>query len=194
MKRRLLTIASAALSALSGLLLLATAIAIAVSCTLEPSYALHRGRLTLAGGLVTWATENSRRLTPEELRQAAHNHPPFLTWHELWPLSRMWHALGIWAQEESGIDSLDILHDDGQNVFGRGTTTIRRRYSFRLWLPLALFVILPFYRTRRWLKKLQRDSRRRRGLCPVCSYDLRSSPERCPECGAAVPQDMIQRR
>ena len=46
--------------------------------------------------------------------------------------------------------------------------------------PLAGIILLP-----RWMRRLRRASRRRRGHCPACNYDLRglarNSP--CPECG-----------
>lgn len=49
-------------------------------------------------------------------------------------------------------------------------------------LVVPAFAIRLCLRCRRWLY------RRRHGLCARCGYDLRASPERCPECGTPVPR------
>jgi hypothetical protein len=57
--------------------------------------------------------------------------------------------------------------------------------AVRAWLPMTLLLVLPAL----WLNRhLQARRARRVGLCPTCGYDLRASPERCPECGAANPR------
>jgi hypothetical protein len=48
------------------------------------------------------------------------------------------------------------------------------------WVLFLLTGVLPTY----WLtKRLRVLARIRRGHCPVCGYNLRATPERCPECG-----------
>ena len=49
-----------------------------------------------------------------------------------------------------------------------------------LWFPLAAFAACPLWWAHRRRKLRRRLDRR---LCPACGYDLRASPERCPECG-----------
>jgi hypothetical protein len=51
---------------------------------------------------------------------------------------------------------------------------------------LAGFAAAPLgWLARRVVRARTGRHRRRAGLCPACGYDLRVTPERCPECGAA---------
>lgn len=57
-----------------------------------------------------------------------------------------------------------------------------RYYGIPYGYPLILFLILPFWR---FVLYLRRRHRIPFGICRKCGYDLRATPDRCPECGTA---------
>ena len=64
---------------------------------------------------------------------------------------------------------------DGQNS---------RFFAVPYWALFLLTAALPALYLVLWRRGRRRS---RTGLCPTCGYDLRATPERCPECGTEVP-------
>jgi hypothetical protein len=55
------------------------------------------------------------------------------------------------------------------------------------WLLFFSILLLLRAAVRRALRGSLAHRRTLRGLCPACGYDLRATPDRCPECGAPAP-------
>ena len=58
-----------------------------------------------------------------------------------------------------------------------------RFFVFPAWFPALAFGALPTYAIVSRLRRRCEAS----GCCPTCGYDLRATPDRCPECGALTP-------
>lgn len=55
--------------------------------------------------------------------------------------------------------------------------------SIPFWLPLMFAASIPMWIAGRALRRRKRIGA---GLCPICGYDLRATPDRCPECGQPI--------
>jgi hypothetical protein len=58
--------------------------------------------------------------------------------------------------------------------------------SISYWVLAVVWAIIPAVRLRQLIHDFPNQRARKRssrGLCPVCSYNLLATPDRCPECG-----------
>lgn len=99
-------------------------------------------------------------------------------------------SLEVYGPDVGCLQWLEFLRDGSFNaiVFARGTGLWPPTLAWYLngasynaavlpfWMPAALATIV-----------LLRNRARRKGLCRNCNYDLRGSPDRCPECGHTAP-------
>ena len=78
----------------------------------------------------------------------------------------------------AGVAVADAPVDRGRSLLSKG----HRWHVFVPHWAVALALLpAPIW----WLGRHRIDRHRRRhGLCRACGYDLRESPDRCPECGA----------
>jgi hypothetical protein len=169
MARRLFTL----LSALSLLLCVAT-----VVLWVRSDRRVSMAGRTVAGDNV-WSAQaiawGRGRVVCMSLRSSPQNFP-------------VWAPPGLWFHRmdrnvplhKSGTFWRDIGFDyeSYHNPYSSGS-----RVTFPLWLVTGLLLIAPIAK----FAAFYRGGRRKPiGLCPRCGYDLRATPDRCPECGAAA--------
>jgi hypothetical protein len=105
--------------------------------------------------------------------------------------------LGWFSQDATDLDPIASVnwyvpgsHPPVAGFFlGRGANQDGRTTMMMVPLPFAvsLMAVLPALAMTRHVRRQRRGHRIASGCCAACGYDLRASPQRCPECGA-VPR------
>lgn len=135
---------------------------------------------------LVWCRNLTYYGNPKEAELAATKWPPGPHWYLRAYRLPPWSGT---SPAQGGIGLLGIRYEWAENVGPRrGTRYLSyttNSFDFEQLVVPAWFLILlpasPFllWQFRHW----SRLRARRAGLCPVCGYDLRAAPERCPECG-----------
>ena len=94
-------------------------------------------------------------------------------------------------------EGVQRLYPPSKGIRGKRNPPINFQGAIDLWtihfawvFLLSLLPIAIWQREMIWrgilccIPDLRRQSRLRAGLCPVCGYDVRATPRRCPECGS----------
>lgn len=103
------------------------------------------------------------------------------------PKSRGWLFSSVKRHSQSHVDLASSGFTRVSITLGGSAFTY---VQFPFWALVAASGVLP---VSRWSVATIRTLRRRRlGLCRSCGYDLRASPERCPECGAAPARPSLR--
>ena len=84
-------------------------------------------------------------------------------------------------------DAVELDHDDSQFSVQLAGVYLQNNRLRHLKAPFWAIALLAATPPAAWaFLRVRRSRRRLIGLCPVCGYNLRATPDRCPECGTVV--------
>jgi hypothetical protein len=111
---------------------------------------------------------------------AAHSDVMTNYWQRHFPV---WGHVGIVIKWERLTNADDQAFPSTANLPPGLDITIYLRY----WLLTLVFAISPMIELQRLLSRRKQTLRQLRNHCANCGYDLRATPDRCPECGTVPP-------
>jgi hypothetical protein len=82
------------------------------------------------------------------------------------------------TRHEGAEDSGDFIPSDGPRSYSHSYAHVP------YWALIPAFLIAGLPAVRAFIAGRRRARRLAAGCCPSCGYDVRATPERCPECGA----------
>jgi hypothetical protein len=91
-----------------------------------------------------------------------------------------------WVPRDAPCSFWNSLGFGLERVSGPGGSPAAWTLIVPCWAITPIAMLASLFGVRLIIRRRRRDRRLRLGLCPECGYDLRSSPYRCPECGAVI--------
>lgn len=105
--------------------------------------------------------------------------PPGVTWNGAYQSMPTWHREWHFCGIEVRRSTMHMTHVDPASNWRYHDNSVAVPLVY-LWAAVTAGIVAPLLYARALAK---REAMKLAGLCVACGYDLRVTPDRCPECG-----------